>query len=565
MKRMLLITVTVSISVLFVSCGGNNKKQFTHVSSEDTIQSALKSYDALDPYTCILNFYRSFSLSDFSDSFGYNYVGRFPNSNGGEDYIITKNCQYVRESRQYTGIGDDSAAICISTDNYIKSGSLWQFTKSIVERDAVFDKLIKQNFTKESLGNNMYHFDNGVLGIDCQLDNNVWIFTSTVYGDEEYSFIKAKTFDEYKNLITNQVKFEKDYVGKRFKIRGRITRIGEDAFDSRYVEYSLAEGVFFDVRVPASEAYYDLNLPTDLTISGIVTSASSGTLNLKDVYFYSIDRKEYLGYNQPRHKTKTQLDAPKIYEKYSGLEGVTIEPKVADNGDSRLKVTKVTLTDEETILEFFSDAKMSDSDGYYEWCCIDPNAYIIANGQRYTLTRAEGIEKSPGRTTYPKLTMSLDFKLYFPAIPKSTKVIDFSETGDSSWSVSGIELNVPNSEQEADYEFTGYLTDGSTKYKIEMKLYSLEDYKIEGYYRYLSQSKDKKIPVEGEIGIGTGVFAYSDYFYLLTSDGTERFDFDYDIEDNKASGTWKKYASAEDCEWAEDNYVKKLQLILTKR
>jgi len=94
-----------------------------------------------------------------------------------------------------------------------------------------------------------------------------------------------------------------------------------------------------------------------------------------------------------------------------------------------------------------------------------------------------------------------------------------------------------------------------------MKLYCVEGYQYEGYYRYLSQPKDKRIPVEGEIGFGTGDFANSESFYLYSSEGTELFEFS--IEGKNASGTWKKYETAEDCEWGRDNYTNRLQLHMT--
>lgn len=564
MKTSKICLVGITALMLIVSCGNNGSKKHSQTNSQtSSIESTVKTYPALSPYSYLLYYYGYYSNIRFLDSYGYTDAGDYENTTGGKESVATKNCTYDRATRTYTPTGENYSAISFSVDNYTKSCSLWQYVKSLEERDEIFASLTKDKFEKTSYGNNMYHFENSELGIDCVLEENGWVFRCTVYGNEEYFFKKAFSYDDYKEQITNQLRFEKEYKGKRYRIKGKVTHIGEDAFDSRVIEYHFGEAFLFDVRVPASEAYYDIKLPAELTISGIVTSASSGSLNLKDVYFYSHTDKKYLGYPLPEHNTKTHMNVPKSYERQSTADGVTVEPKYASAGSDNLKVMKVTVTDEETILDMLSDAHISGSNSYAEWCCINPNAYIEANGQRYILTRAEGIEKAPGKTYYPKMTMSLDFKLHFPTIPKTTKSINFSEGEDSPWYISGIELNVPKQDKKPDYDFTGYLTNGSSKYNIEMKLYCVEGYEYEGYYRYLSQPADKKIPVTGEIGFETGSFANTESFYLFSGEGTERFDFD--IEGNKASGSWKKYDSAADCENGGNNYAKRLELVMTKK
>ncbi len=120
-----------------------------------------------------------------------------------------------------------------------------------------------------------------------------------------------------------------------------------------------------------------------------------------------------------------------------------IYPKTGSRGDSKLYIEKVTLDPNYTILDM-----VSFNGGQYQWCSISKNSYISANGKRYSMTRAEGIECSPKHTDYPEWytgrDVSLRFKLYFPALPKGTTSFDFSEGSVDGWSLKGVELKHGN-------------------------------------------------------------------------------------------------------------------------
>lgn len=102
--------------------------------------------------------------------------------------------------------------------------------------------------------------------------------------------------------------------------------------------------------------------------------------------------------------------------------------------------TKVYWEGENTVLEFISY-----NGGQYQWCSMNKNAYIMANGKKYSLKRAEGIAYSPSHTDYPNYqsanNVSLTFKLYFPEIPKTTKTLDFYESSTEGWIVNNITLD----------------------------------------------------------------------------------------------------------------------------
>ena len=89
-----------------------------------------------------------------------------------------------------------------------------------------------------------------------------------------------------------------------------------------------------------------------------------------------------------------------------------------------MKVVSVSLQDNQTVLTL-SDNNRTKDGGHYSWITLDKNAYIVTNGQRYTLKRAEGIALSPDKTYFSFAGETKTFTLYFPPIPKTTTSIDF--------------------------------------------------------------------------------------------------------------------------------------------
>lgn len=120
-----------------------------------------------------------------------------------------------------------------------------------------------------------------------------------------------------------------------------------------------------------------------------------------------------------------------------------IYPKMSSNGDSKLYIEKVTLGNNYTVLDM-----VSYNGRQYQWCSISKNSYIMTNGTRYTLTRADGIAYPPQHTDYPGYEsgreVALHFKLYFPALPKGTTLFDFSEGTSEGWRINGVELKHGN-------------------------------------------------------------------------------------------------------------------------
>lgn len=111
-------------------------------------------------------------------------------------------------------------------------------------------------------------------------------------------------------------------------------------------------------------------------------------------------------------------------------------PHYTSKADGNLSIDRITLSSSQTILECSSTNPL-----YNGWMNISRDAYILASGYRFQLIKAEGIEYSPKYTHFAYPNQTLEFTLYFPAIPSHVKSIDFIESQDSAWKIFGIKLN----------------------------------------------------------------------------------------------------------------------------
>lgn len=124
---------------------------------------------------------------------------------------------------------------------------------------------------------------------------------------------------------------------------------------------------------------------------------------------------------------------------YNSNDKFVNNPSVNNNIAKTLKLTSVLIQDDQTVLTFSCNNK-TDEGAYYGWITLERNAYIVANGEKYILKKVEGIELSPDKTYFAYPGETKTFKLYFPAIPKKTTLIDFVESEDSQWRLYGINL-----------------------------------------------------------------------------------------------------------------------------
>ena len=113
-------------------------------------------------------------------------------------------------------------------------------------------------------------------------------------------------------------------------------------------------------------------------------------------------------------------------------------PSVNRTTADRTKILKIELSKDYTSIEIKYNNR-SDT-GYYQWCTIRRDTYILVNGQKYTMTRAEGIKVDPEKTYFSYSGQDLTFTLFFPPIPQNSTKMDLIESPDSPWKWYGINL-----------------------------------------------------------------------------------------------------------------------------
>ena len=113
-------------------------------------------------------------------------------------------------------------------------------------------------------------------------------------------------------------------------------------------------------------------------------------------------------------------------------------PTVQRTTAERERIKSVKLAKDYTAIEITSNNQSGN--GYYQWCNIDRNTYILVNGTRYTLTRTDGIEIAPQKTYFSYAGQDITFTLYFPPISDNATSIDLIESADSKWKFYGIKI-----------------------------------------------------------------------------------------------------------------------------
>ncbi len=146
------------------------------------------------------------------------------------------------------------------------------------------------------------------------------------------------------------------------------------------------------------------------------------------VYYITCSSEE----NSPSVNSSPYWEDDSFYKTYNN------PPTNNNMAGHNLNVVSVSVQKNQTILTFSVNNRTKD--GYYEWVTLDRSSYIMANGQKFTLQRADGIAISPNKTYFSYSDETITFKLFFPAIPKNSSTIDFVESLDSGWKIYGIQL-----------------------------------------------------------------------------------------------------------------------------
>ncbi|MDE5788152.1 MAG: serine protease, partial [Bacteroidaceae bacterium] len=190
--------------------------------------------------------------------------------------------------------------------------------------------------------------------------------------------------------------------------------------DAENVSYAIKASYLNNLVESASKLSL---LPSNNSVSGM--SLSNKVKNLKN-FVFMITCSDTSGRNSS----------------YSGNTTSSINtintPFVKSTTAKRTKIKSVTLGRDYTTIEITTNNQSGS--GYFAWCNIDRNTYIMVNGTRYTMTKAEGIKIAPDKTYFSYNGQDITFTLYFPKIPSSATSIDLIESSNSEWKFYGIQI-----------------------------------------------------------------------------------------------------------------------------
>lgn len=174
-------------------------------------------------------------------------------------------------------------------------------------------------------------------------------------------------------------------------------------------------------------------LPKTNKISAL--SLSSKVKNVKSFVYYIIcSGKEVGGINMDYTGGNERPQSITVEQKRKNDTG-----KQNVNPPSSKKMSKKVLSVETT--NTYTAVKIQYKNLWgVEWCNIDKNTYIVANGTHYALTRAEGITISPDKTNFTYNGQMLTFVLYFPVLPSNITTIDLIEPVNNGSKFYGISL-----------------------------------------------------------------------------------------------------------------------------
>lgn len=115
-------------------------------------------------------------------------------------------------------------------------------------------------------------------------------------------------------------------------------------------------------------------------------------------------------------------------------------PKVQNTAAEDLEIKSVKIGNDYTAVELIYSNYSISFDAHYQYIQIDKGTYIMANGVKYIMTKAEGIRIAPDKTYLSPHDQYVSFTLYFPPIPESTTSIDLVEPVDGDWKFMGINI-----------------------------------------------------------------------------------------------------------------------------
>lgn len=256
---------------------------------------------------------------------------------------------------------------------------------------------------------------------------------TTTMGDE----IKLTT-----GVISSKTGFQGDVSLYQISAPIQPGNSGGPLFDSKgniigivNAKHSGAENVGYAIK-----ASYLRNLIESVTTTNILPNSNSvsslpltGKVSAERNFVFMISCSNQANNNDTFYNNGSY---PNVTQSNGNI--VVTNPTVRSTTASRTHIKNITISDTETKIEF--EGNNNSMTGYYTWVTILPDSYIVVNGQRYRMKRAEGIGVSPAKTYFNNPNTNYNFTLYFPAIPKTATTLDFIESDDSEWKFYGVRL-----------------------------------------------------------------------------------------------------------------------------
>lgn len=124
--------------------------------------------------------------------------------------------------------------------------------------------------------------------------------------------------------------------------------------------------------------------------------------------------------------------------KFNDIDVSNPQISIIPNNNKGLKINRVQITLAQTIIDLEYDNALNQSG----WVCIDESTYIVSydTGKKYKMVKAEGISIDPQKHYFSSAYDKLNFRLIFPALPKTTTKFNLIENENSSWKFYGIKL-----------------------------------------------------------------------------------------------------------------------------
>lgn len=305
-----------------------------------------------------------------------------------------------------------------------------KYDATVVATDKVNDlAILKVNGANISIANIPYSVRTSTADVGEEIFVLGYPLTSTM-GDE----IKLTT-----GVISSKSGFQGDVSLYQISAPIQPGNSGGPLFDSKgnvigivSAKHRGAENVGYAIKASYLRNLMESTITTNVLPQTNRISAQnlSGKVKaVKDFVYYIVCS------NAPNTSTTFYSNETNINKGVNTSDKIYNYPSVSSRYDKSLTLISVVIKPNETVLTISCKNDLAGG-----WMNIDRNAYIVANGSKYPLTRTEGIAYSPSYTYFSYQGESKIFKLHFQAIPQNTTSIDFVENANSQWRLYGISL-----------------------------------------------------------------------------------------------------------------------------